>query len=163
MADIEKVIEFLEDDKIYLFKVAENPNYTDADRRKADDLYCDIKEAIQTIRELQEQINNLANTIDENLKMATDIAYQKGASDMEKAKQIIIDKLQEQIPKWHLCSEELPHVAEAVAAYTNEDVIKAYRSSYGGEWRSWKDDTSLEELGFEIIAWTELPKFEEVE
>lgn len=45
--------------RVIFFKMAENPKYSDADRRKADDLFLDVKEAIKIIRKLESKENEV--------------------------------------------------------------------------------------------------------
>lgn len=61
--EVERIISFLEDDKNYFFKMSENPKYSDADRRKADDLYLDVKEAIKIIRKLESKLDEVCEWI----------------------------------------------------------------------------------------------------
>lgn len=134
---------------------------------------CDgmVKDAIQTIRELQAQNKYL---LEDNAELHDDIqslnvfyhegyeeGYAKGGSDMEKAKQIIIDKLQEQIPKWHLCTEELPNESGEYLCYVNYDGNKFYNIEEidcDGFFKEWNISGKVK-----VIAWTELPKFESEE
>lgn len=93
-----------------------------------------------------------------------------------------IGELQEQIPKWHLCSEELPRNCDnrwyLCIAENHEDdcpMTLQYEEDYGFGW--WNNIYDGDTLGFvdsefhsvkdehieEVIAWMELPKFEEME
>lgn len=110
-----------------------------------------INNAIQVIRELQELNKGLSETNTSNPMY--EIGYKKGASDMEQAKQIIIDKLQEQkehciakviidedamrkivdekvseikeqIPKWHL-------VADGDLPKENSEIYVSFKNSAG--------------------------------
>lgn len=92
---------------------------------------------------------------------AFDDGYKQGATDMEKVKQIIIDKLQEQIPKWHLVSEELPSDENDYLLYFKEgDSVLGW---YSKPDKQWTNSSSDNPIIADVIAWMELPKFEEFE
>lgn len=117
MAEIEKVIEQLEQLKFFNQRAGRelwNSKPTNIQNVDIDNAEKKLDEAIQTIRELQEQI-----------------------------------------PKWHLCEEELPKELEFVLT-----VDKDGRYEIGYKMYNW---SNKEHKRIYPIAWTELPKFEGVE
>lgn len=152
MAEIERVVEQLDRSREFIIF-----------GKGMDKIDCvvAINEAIQTIRELSALTKGLSNPMYE-------IGYEKGASDMQKAKQIIIDKMQNQITKWYLCSEKMPEDYENVLVdcdyfryvgyndMVRHNILVAYHSR-----DVWHIGFEAHEL--KIHAWCELPKLEGVE
>lgn len=97
---------------------------------------------------------------------AYDDGYEQGATDMEKAKQIIINKLQEQIPKWHLVADgDLPKdegkYLTISTIYFIPDHIDEVDNYIGYELKYFNSQYDMCVLEWEsnVIAWMELPKF----
>lgn len=126
----------------------------------------EVVKSLDKIRELQELNKGLSESYTSNPMY--EIGYKKGASDMEKAKQIIIDKLQSQIPKWHLVADgdlpkdNYPKLIIVNGKVNNLGFLNAYEF---GEYQSgkWIIEHYENENGLEVVAWMELPKFEESE
>lgn len=184
MAEIKEVVEELRQLKHCLTKKCD----ITCSYYNAEDMICPcgydvssdvtIDNAIQTIRELQELNKGLSETYTSN--SIYEIGYKKGASDMEKAKQIIIDKLKEQIPKWHYCNGEFPkesgYYLVAYHEWTNGDFLPKYDDTRvctmhfqnSEQYVGWNypmccDERAEKDTYREVIAWSELPKFEESE
>lgn len=129
------------------------------DDNQGNDYDSAIKKAINCLKVPKHNYDNCMNYTCKSICRKE--GYEQGASDMEKAKQIIIDKLQKQIPKWHLCEDELPNESGEYLCYVNYDGNKFYNIEEidcDGFFKEWNLSGKVK-----VIAWTELPKFEEVE
>lgn len=186
MADVEKVIEGLENIKRY--GIVGRP------------MHVKIDNAIQTIRGLQEQ-NNKYMEFEEKLKsvygyndslletVVNGLVKYENDNDRKSFKARLLtnedvdlwEKLKEQ-NKWHLCSEGLPKEHESMfAKYKGTDKwnpamfekisdevnvviqdkngkkVVTHAHTVDGQWKS--DLLDLNK-SYEVIAWMELPKFE---
>lgn len=136
-------------------------------RKKGQAFFIDTYEDADRIIEALELTKGLSETNTSNPMY--EIGYKKGASDMEQAKQIIIDKLLEQIPKWHLVADgDLP------AEYDYYLCQLKGTHNYGGNIQvckyrkadKFKEHDYFHHMrdGFpNVIAWMELPEFKGVE
>lgn len=155
MAEIEKVIEQLKQLEHCITKSCdETCTYYE------DDMYhCHydisveetVDEAIQTIRELQ-------NDNDELFKKLFLVDCESCKAHYEDA----IRELQKQIPKWHLCEEELPtdNIKNVLVCLKNGAVFQATWSIFRHTFRM-VCRHGINEFYAEnpVIAWYELPKF----